>query len=130
MSSSGNLGSNLKTFELTTRKADIRSVACKPPSKPNGKQVGRSTRSPPPKKRKSKCAHLLAKATQLAILVRHGHALEVAQITDGLEVAADEEDVDLVRVARLQLRDVRVYRVELAVAASLDGDLRDGARWR
>lgn len=61
---------------------------------------------------------------QLPVLLRHGHALEVLVVTDGLKVAADQEGVDFVTVLLLELLDVGVDRVEFAVAASLHCDLR------
>ena len=45
-------------------------------------------------------------------------------VPDGLEVAADEEQVDLVAVLLFEGRDVGVYRVELAMAAPLYSDLQ------
>ncbi len=71
---------------------------------------------------KGRPAHLLGEAAELLVLVRDGHALEVAVVADHLEVAADEE-VDGVAVLLLERGDLRVYSVELAVAEALDGDL-------
>jgi hypothetical protein len=69
-------------------------------------------------------AHLLVEAAELLVLVWDGHGREVLHVPDGLEVAADEEEVDGVGVLALERADALVDRVELAVAAALDGDLR------
>ena len=45
-------------------------------------------------------------------------------IPDRLEVAADEQQRDRVAVALLEVVDLAVDGVELAVAAPFDGDLR------
>lgn len=64
-------------------------------------------------------------ATELLVFLGHGHALEVLVVANGLEIAAYEEEVDFVLVPGLELCDVAVDGVELAVAASLYGNLRE-----
>ena len=68
-------------------------------------------------------AHLLGESSQPLVLVGYGHALQITVISDCLEVPANKEEVDLVAVLLLERVYVRVYGVELAVAASFDGDL-------
>lgn len=68
-------------------------------------------------------AGILVKLAQLAVFVGDGHALEVAVVADGLEVAADEEKVDFVVVALFEVVDLGVNGVELAVTAAFDCDL-------
>ena len=63
------------------------------------------------------------KFTKLLVLVRHRHTLEVLLVADRLEVAADDQQFDAVVVSRLELCDVGVYRVELAMTASFDCNL-------
>jgi hypothetical protein len=63
-------------------------------------------------------------AAELLVLFRDGHGCEVLHVPDGLEVAADEEEVEGVGVLALERADALVDRVELAVAAALDGYLR------
>ena len=45
-------------------------------------------------------------------------------VPNGLEVAADEEEVNLVVVLPFEGRDMGVYRVELAMAAPLYSNLQ------
>jgi hypothetical protein len=69
-------------------------------------------------------AGALVEVAELLVLGGHGHAAEVLRVARRLEVAADEERVDGVAVLLLERAHARVDRVQLAVAAALDGDLR------
>ena len=75
---------------------------------------------------RGRLAHLLGKAAELAVLVRNGHALEVAEVAYCLEVTADEEEVDGVAALVLERGYLGVYGVELAMAATFDGNLKRG----
>ena len=84
--------------------------------------------SPPDTKRERADAHLLGESSQFSVLVGDGHALQIAMVPDGLEVATYKEKVDLVAVLPFEGRDVGVYRVELAMAAPLYSDLHTSDR--
>lgn len=60
---------------------------------------------------------------QLSVLIRNSHALQILVVSDRLKVTADQERIDLVTISGLELLDVAVDRVELAMAASFYGDL-------
>lgn len=60
---------------------------------------------------------------QLLILVGHGHALQVANVSYCLEVATDNEEVDFVVVSLFKGGNLTVDGVERAVTTSFDRDL-------
>ena len=66
---------------------------------------------------------ILVEIAQVAVLHRHGHALQVLMVPDGLEVSAYEEKVDDVVVLMLERLDVLIDGVELAMTTAFDGDL-------
>jgi hypothetical protein len=54
---------------------------------------------------------IFVKPSELSVLCGDSHALEVLVVPDGLEVAADEEEVDFVSVLRFEGVDLFVYRI-------------------
>lgn len=69
-------------------------------------------------------AYLLMETAKSLVLLRDAHTAEVERVPNCLEVAADEEEVNGVFVSFLEFGDPRIDRVQLAVAASFDCDLR------
>ena len=73
---------------------------------------------------------VLVKLAERPVLGRAREALEVVEVADGLEVPADDEELDLLLAPPfgggllVELGDGLVDAVEVAVAAALDGDLR------
>eukprot|EP00964_Phaeocystis_antarctica_P143361 scaffold108903_cov69-Phaeocystis_antarctica.AAC.2 len=65
---------------------------------------------------------VLVEGAHVAVLDGARHRREVGLVAHGLEVAADEEHVDLGAVHRRELLHRRVDVVELPVAAALDGN--------
>jgi hypothetical protein len=63
------------------------------------------------------------KLPQLPVFLRYGHALQILVIPYGLEVPAYQQQIDLVLVLFLQLRDVGVDRIQFAVTAAFNRDL-------
>ena len=52
-------------------------------------------------------------------------------LADDLEVAAEEQDIDVVAIFLLEVGNLGVHDVTLAVVATLDGDFHhDGRGWR
>jgi len=64
-------------------------------------------------------------ALHRAVLDRARHSRQVRLVAHRLEIAADEQQVDLHAMLLLGRRDGRVDRVELAMAATLHRDLRE-----
>jgi hypothetical protein len=60
---------------------------------------------------------------QLSVLIRYSHTLQILVVSDRLKVTADQKRIDLVTVSGLELLDMAVDRVELAMAASFYGNL-------
>ena len=68
-------------------------------------------------------AVVLIKRPELLVLVRHGHAFQIVQVSHGLEIAATNQQINFHLLHHLQVRDRGVYRIELAVTAPFDRDL-------
>lgn len=66
---------------------------------------------------------LLIEVTKLPILWGHGHALQIAMISDGLEVTTDEEQLDLVVIPVLQRLYLLVDGIECAMTTALYSNL-------
>jgi hypothetical protein len=60
---------------------------------------------------------------QLSVLIRYSHTLQILVVSNRLKVTADQKRIDLVTVSGLELLDMAVDRVELAMAASFYGNL-------
>lgn len=73
---------------------------------------------------------VLVKRAERVILGWNGQARKVVRVPQRLEVAAQEEEVDLVPLARLVLAQCVVDCRKAAVAASLDRNLALVGRWR
>jgi hypothetical protein len=68
--------------------------------------------------------HALLELAQLPKLRGDSHAQQIAYVPDGLEIPTDEEHVGVVAAFELELAEMSVDRVELAVAAAFDCNLR------
>ena len=68
--------------------------------------------------------HRLLEIAFTPILWRNGHAFKVKVVSHGLEVSANNKQVNFVLVALFQVRNVLIGRIELAVAAAFNGDLQ------
>jgi len=68
-------------------------------------------------------AYLLIKSTELTELFRDGHALQVLVVAYRLKVPTYQEQIDFIAVSRLEISDVLVNSVQLAVTTSLDRNL-------
>ena len=58
---------------------------------------------------------------EASVLGRHSKAVQVSVVADGLKVAAEEQGVDACVVQLLVAQHGGVDRIQLAVAAALDG---------
>ena len=63
---------------------------------------------------------VLPERAKIAVLLRHGHGVEIFQIAHGLKVTADDEQVEFDLVLRLQVLDCGVDHVKFAMTASFD----------
>lgn len=63
------------------------------------------------------------KVTHLFVLLRHRHRLEVAVVSDSLEIATNQEQVYLVFLLCFEILNVTVYCVKLPMTAAFYGNL-------
>lgn len=63
------------------------------------------------------------KVSELLIFVGNRHALEVAIVSDGLKVAANQQKVNFVVVPSFQRFNMAIYCIKLSMTAALYGDL-------
>ena len=68
---------------------------------------------------------VLVELTQLLILLRYRHTLQIAKIPYSLKIATNQEDIHLISMFLLQLRYVSIYGVQLSMAAPFNSNLRD-----
>jgi hypothetical protein len=61
----------------------------------------------------------------MLVFLRHRHRLEVAIVSGGLEITANQEQVYLVFLLCFEILDVTVYRVKLPMTAAFHGNLDD-----
>ena len=85
----------------------------------NGERASDQPRHPPPKD----LTYSLIKLPQILILIRHGHALQVLMVPNGLEITAYQQAVDFIAVCLFKMRDSGIDLVEMPVAATLHCDL-------
>ena len=70
---------------------------------------------------------VLVELTQLLILLRYRHTLQIAIISYSLKIPTNQEDIHLISMFLLQLRYVSIYGVQLSMAAPFNSNLRDGS---
>jgi hypothetical protein len=61
--------------------------------------------------------------THLLVFLRYRHRLEVAIVSDGLEITANQEQVYLVFLLCFEILNVTVYRVKFPMTAAFYGNL-------
>jgi len=66
---------------------------------------------------------IFVEVTHLLILCRYRHRLEVAIVSDGLEITANQEQVHLVFLFCFEILNVTVYCVKLSMTAAFYGNL-------
>jgi hypothetical protein len=62
--------------------------------------------------------------THSLVFLRHGHCLEVMFIADSLKIATNQEQIYFVLLLGLQLLNVTVNRIKLAMTAAFNGNLK------